>query len=344
MIAPDPNECPLGDSHNFGRRVTLTHSHGLSLVRKPRSIFWEHLFLDSSSRFRSVLRKHSNADIDFDKVLGHVESRPLNRWFGESRYLAPGIRSVGDLQQVGALCAVALVFGWTDLHRDNQVFVDGRLHIIDLECVFWDLQLPSETLLTPGVRNPINRTIFGEKPCCAQDVKQFLFGYLKTLSLIDEARDALLDELKIDLLDEPIRIILRHTRDYNSYLSSRMEPELMLLVEEHEQLKRGDIPYFWGYCGDQDVWYFKEPDCPTKLDQLPLWVTEKVNRAFKTPTQLLSRERIERLKRQGMAEVAYRMVDWSQLPIECDDFEIRLTDSYLKVSAGGLHVQTVVCK
>ena len=44
---------PAGDSHNFGRRVTV----GEARVHKPRTVLWEWLLLSSQSPLRRLLHE-----------------------------------------------------------------------------------------------------------------------------------------------------------------------------------------------------------------------------------------------------------------------------------------------
>ncbi|MEO8875365.1 MAG: hypothetical protein ABI461_07250, partial [Polyangiaceae bacterium] len=57
-MSAGPKRTQLGDSHNFGRRVTL----GQARISKPRTLLWEWLVLSAESPLRRVLDARAKGD------------------------------------------------------------------------------------------------------------------------------------------------------------------------------------------------------------------------------------------------------------------------------------------
>jgi len=150
----------LGDSHNFGRRVTR---HAGRIV-KPRPLLWEWLVLSATSPLRRLLAaigREGHAGRDLFSFLpslrffssgegGEVECiqlQPLKRAStpAERRELA---------RIVGRSLALWSWLGLQDLHWENLVLGhDARRRVVftplDVEMILADLSLPTETKLLP---------------------------------------------------------------------------------------------------------------------------------------------------------------------------------------------------
>lgn len=349
MSSFGPKSFILGDAHNFGRRVSILGGTNPPRIKKPRTVFWENLFLNSESKFRRSLRSLSTKKCDFDYFLGHIGIVEFSDWHGEVDCIERFDSSIPDLYQLGGISALSLIFGWTDLHRENLVVSRARAQIVDLESVFWNTQLLSETLLIPGAHNSADKSVFyGHFPArlSPEQLIEYLAGYLSGFEAIKLNRSVILDSLNESLnphtQSAPVRIILRHTREYSNYLQNRALPLLTWLPEEIEQLERGDVPYFWGYLGMGDVWYLKAWGRPLKAKLLPPWVALKTARAFLTTTQLLERERIERIEKQGAIEAVFRMCDFEKLPYTKDNYKIEIYGGRLRLSTGQINLQVAI--
>ncbi|HQP36676.1 MAG TPA: hypothetical protein PLI95_15930, partial [Polyangiaceae bacterium] len=151
----------LGDSHNFGRRVSIRNGR----ICKPRTVAWEQLMLSASSPLRKLLDseaerdglgKHAFAflpDLRFtpspDRIGGEVEQvrlRPLG---------TPSEARRRELAQVvGRSIALWSWFGVSDLHWENLALgADERSRVVfsplDIEMILADLSMPTETKLIP---------------------------------------------------------------------------------------------------------------------------------------------------------------------------------------------------
>jgi hypothetical protein len=189
--------------------------------------------------------------------------------------------------------------------------VDGANNIvlapIDIEMVLADLSLPTETKLLPdadpevadicrhaaGVRRVLP---FLGKPIDPGDMLATISSYFAMLVFLDRhSKDiaqvfAALPELR----EMPIRICLRGTDEYINVNDPSLWPPL--LDAERQQLKRGDIPYFFRLYDKPGIhWYgnrelteiqtlSSEGDMP-QLDPILL-----VSKGFRAPSRKTLRE------------------------------------------------------
>ena len=281
----------LGDSHNFGRRVSLSGGR----VSKPRTLLWEWLVLAAESPLRRLLEEAAASDglgPDAFGFLPTLEFFELDARRGgqvERAQLEPlptldveGKRALAKI--VGRSLALWSWLGVADLHWENLILgVDPRGRTVfgplDVEMILADLARPTETKLLPdadpeyaeicrhaaGVRRVLPHL---GKPIGAADLVEMASAYLSTLTFLDRhaAELAAVFQALPALQDAPIRICLRGTADYVQADSRSLWPPL--LEGEVEQLERGDIPYFFRLYGRPGIHYFGE-DTLRELKQLP---------------------------------------------------------------------------
>ena len=259
-----------GDPHNFGRRVRLTDD---GRVFKPRSVTWEHLFL-SKTPFREFLEKIL---LDTDAKLNPFSLFPtltfetdygLEKSGFVSNLVLNPIQNEDDISEttlslVGSIIGLLCWFGITDLHSKNMAFgLDGKRRIIycplDIECIFEDIKLPSQTLLLPSEKVAPDKIglskikqLFKGSPTLPQ-IAAICYGYWTTFLALS-SRNEEIDKFIFGLQGFekwPIRLVLRSTSIYQAFLDGRStdeERELPFFKEEKEQLFRGDIPYFFRF-------------------------------------------------------------------------------------------------
>jgi hypothetical protein len=277
-----PSPLPLGDSHNFGRRVSM----GPERVRKPRAILWEWLVLAADSPLRLLLARAAETDglgagaFAFLPDLTFFPSRAVDGAEVERITLEPLLPLV-EREQKRALAqivgrAVAL-FSWlgvSDLHWENLVLGSSlgdpsRIVFapVDVEMILADLSLPTETKLLPdadpeyaeicrhacGVRRVLP---YLGKPVAAADVLAIAGAYRATLAFLERHAEAIANVFAAlpALRETPIRVCLRGTGDYVQAATEPIWPPL--LAAEEEQLARGDIPYFFRLYGRPGIHYF----------------------------------------------------------------------------------------
>jgi len=312
----------LGDSHNFGRRVTLLETR----VRKPRTLLWEWLLLCAESPLRRLLAELAERD-GFGQ--GFFAFLPTLHFFGskgraggevERVVLSPLPRlSKQRRAELAAIVGRSLaLFSWlgvADLHWENLVLgVDARgatvFGPLDIELVLADLALPTETKLLPdadpeyaaicrhasGVRRVLP---YLGKPVAAADLLAMLAAYLETLTLLERHGRAIAEVFANlpELREAPIRVCLRGTDEYVQARSTPLWPPL--LAAETEQMARGDIPYFFRLYGRTGIHYYGN-ETLTQLKRLPLEgdVPQlepllELKRALRSPTR-------EKLRNEGM--------------------------------------------
>lgn len=285
-------EARAGDSHNFGRHVTL----GRARVHKPRTLFWEWLMLGAGSPLRALLRRLAHEDGPGEDAFDFLP---------ELRFTSPAARGGGSVERlvlaplprpsrarrrelavvVGRALATWSWFGVSDLHWENLALGVGRrgrliFTPLDVEIVFDDYALPTATKLLPEADpeySAVNRHACGVrrvlpllgKPVDVGDLVAMVDAYREALLFLDRhaSRIAELCAGVPGLGEAPIRVLLRGTGDY---VRARSEPVWPPLLDaEAEQLARGDIPYFFRLYGRAGIHYFTDPTLERAL-WLPL--------------------------------------------------------------------------
>ena len=268
-----------GDSHNFGRRVSV----GARRVRKPRTILWEWLILGADSPLRHLLADAAERDGLGRDAFGFLPDLKFfpsgERDGGEVQRLQLAPLRVASKKSRRAFSRIAgrslALFSWlgiSDLHWENLVLgVGARGAIVfaplDIEMILSDLSLPTETKMLPDADveyAAICRHACGArrvlpylgKPVDVEDLVAMAGAYRCTLSFLDRHAPEIagvfagLPGLRV----APIRVCLRGT---DEYVRARYEPPWPPLLEaEAEQLARGDIPYFFRLYGRPGIHYF----------------------------------------------------------------------------------------
>jgi hypothetical protein len=281
-ISSQSDPTPLGDAHNFGRRVTRNETR----IVKPRTLAWEQLLLSAKSPLRKFLNAQTELDrnafsflpdLEFALARGEVDRVSLAPL---ETLKKPGKRELANI--VGRALALFTWLGLSDLHWENLVLGrDARGAIIfaplDVEMILADLSLPTETKLLPdadpevaaicqhacGVRRVLP---YLGKPVAADLVVAIASAYRQTLAFLDRNAKAIAEIFaSIPNLDAiPIRVLLRGTDDY--VRRENLWPPL--LGAEQEQIARGDIPYFFRLYGQPGIRYFQN-EALTKIATLP---------------------------------------------------------------------------
>jgi hypothetical protein len=287
---------PLGDSHNFGRRVALRGKR----VSKPRALLWEWLLLSRESPLRQLLgdsqvceplspdwfqflptlRFFTSPAGSRGAVGGEVQKLELTPL---SRLSASGRAELASI--TGRALALFSWLGLSDLHWENLVL--GRDHSdrivfgpLDVEMILAELSLPTETKLLPdpdpeyaaisqhacGLRRVLP---YLGKPMAAAELLGVASGYLLTLAFLERNARAVAEVIAgaPGMRDAPIRVCLRGTEEYVRAHTTALWPPL--LAAEEEQLARGDIPYFFRYYGRRGIHYYADPTLAS-VKRLPL--------------------------------------------------------------------------
>ena len=282
----------LGDSHNFGRRVSTRGER----IAKPRTLLWEWLLLSAQSPLRQLLDRAAQHDGLGPDAFGFL---PTLEFFGsrgpeggevEHLRLEPLQSSSSETRRtlsliVGRSLALWSWLGVADLHWENLVLgVDARQRIVfgplDIELVLAELSLPTETKLLPdadpeyaaicrhasGVRRVLP---YLGKPIQAADLIVMVAAYRSTLAFLDRHSNDIAEVFSNlpGLREAPLRVLLRSTGEYVHAAKTPLWPPL--LDAEAEQLARGDIPYFFRLYGRPGLHYYADPTL-TRIEHLPL--------------------------------------------------------------------------
>ncbi|GEM_PF-2649224 len=252
-----------GDLHNFGNRVLQINS---TTIYKPRVMFWEWLFLDPKSPFRSYINTIFSNSI-FNPILAHHPLSVFNEteWSGFVEVLItdPVIKLSSDEAFLAGSCVGFWSWcGLIDLHLDNIKLgrKEGKLIFmpIDIEAGFHKVFTAFDTLLiTPT--NYHAPEIGGLQHLSGfinnnELLKQFILGFVYTIRLLDN-HSSQIHALVYRILqpNTPFRIIIRPTKEY--YLK-----KISYFIEEQVQLDRGDIPYFFSNLNTVgSLLYFSSP-------------------------------------------------------------------------------------
>ncbi|MDA8018993.1 MAG: type 2 lantipeptide synthetase LanM [Thermoanaerobaculia bacterium] len=280
----------LGDTHNFGRRVVRRSTPGGERIAKPRTVAWERLFLDADSPLRMRLdaaARRAGIDgafsflpdlkffpSDSGSFGGDVEALELKALGQLSADEAQGLARI-----VGRSLALWSWFGVTDLHWENLALGrtdDSRIVFtpLDIEAIFEDLRLPTETKLLPdadqevaeicrhacGVRRVLP---FLGKPVRPEHLVPMAAEYSRMLDLLDDHCDEIAAVVSgLPSLDEtPIRVCLRGTDVYVYAMLGVDRPVWPPFLEAEEaRMARGDVPYFFRLIGQTGIWYYGDAD------------------------------------------------------------------------------------
>ena len=134
-----------GDSHNGGHCVQFEQG----VWHKPRSVYWESLFLHPNSPLRTFIQPHCIMPcLNFTEATDHcTEGWVQNQTILTTQDSTP-VENLQTWASVGSTIALLSVLGVYDLHRDNMAigfdpagnFVFGPL---DVECLGFSFELVS---------------------------------------------------------------------------------------------------------------------------------------------------------------------------------------------------------
>lgn len=365
------NTALTGDPHNFGRRVQLLSD---GTIHKPRTIAWEWLFLSSQSPLRKLLCDAFEgqalpcpfdlfADVSFSPTGASLAHGRVERVFWEPDRLE---LTVEVSQKIGSVIGLLSWFGIGDLHEQNLAF--GRMRAsgrpicmpLDIECIFDDYQLPSQTLLVAakgqelagcGLRSLYPLIENSSTPL--QAIAAIGMGYVGSLDLLDQL-EAPIGELIGSLAQAdqwPIRVILRDTSSYpieKDFNANDWSPPL--LPSEIEQLRRKDIPYFFRSIESRELAYFTSPEHATLIpvDELS---TSRFPRLANIRELKKSNRRFAWANRQTLLEAGLLQLTRGMLPANIkpstatiNDLSIEVTQEQIICDLGNSKNRRFQCK
>ncbi|HEY8269852.1 MAG TPA: DUF4135 domain-containing protein [Pseudobdellovibrionaceae bacterium] len=323
------------DKHNFGQLVKPMERASSLYFRKPRPVFWEHLFFGKESPLESVFSEiGENGQVSLASLLFNLEIDVESEWLGYSKEIPRSNESVTDqhFYSFGVLLAYAYLFGIRDLHKFNLIKTKTHLQVIDAEVVLTNLILPNESVLLPFKDVPFNvcglNLLVDSLVATISSQKQLIFaGYFDLFAVAFCKQRALLESLSVAASTAPIRIIIRNTKVYSNHLNGSSKI-LDLLSEEQAQLERGDIPYFFKRLGDNQLYWISSTDGNTSSVQSTDSFTTDVDRHAQQPSLLIgSPEVVEKKMAQGALFLQRKLGS-------SDSYEFSWNDGKLTLSPG----------
>lgn len=259
-MAPKPIEGdPLGDPHNFGKRVQFING----AFHKPRSVFWEKFFFSTHSPLRPILENDFSFLFNL-KILSESSGSGVTE-----KVSSASVANESWARMYGFLAAYCFYFGIYDLHSENIISAPWGPQVVDCESAFGLMVLPHEGMLFP-YRN-IARSRSGLWPFVVsraegklekQEVLGLISGFATGLSELILKTPSLIEELKnLEGGSQSLRVFLRPTAEY---VSADFNQELFI-TEEKIQLARGDIPFFFSFPGKADLFFWNKPDQMQKV-------------------------------------------------------------------------------
>lgn len=263
----------VGDLHNFGEFVYAEDNQ----VFKPRTLFWENLFLNSKSELRQLVDSlciNSNITSPFSVApdLEFSTDYLKNGWVERLVLVQPvGKITFEEVQGVAAMVGLCYWFGIGDLHHEN-VFA-GRNQSstlicfpVDIEVVFDKMTHVNQTLLLPSERVPEDKCglfkILESLRSLSEDSRiMFVETFLKFINILNENVEVIMGKvLELNSSDSNlVRVILRDTKTYRGIIEGRILCE-DLIEEEKVQLSRGEIPFFVRNMGSDTIYYFRNKE------------------------------------------------------------------------------------
>lgn len=288
------------DLHNFGQKVAQVGRGSEVYFQKPRPIFWEWFFFGTNSPLKEIFNKTQFADGIFN-----LQVEMNQNFTGFSKKVDEGINFNKDSHayHLGALLAYCYVFGIRDLHKGNVIKTQSHLQVIDAEVVLTRLLLPNETLLLPFRETPFSvsaaqKTFDRQDDINLDNLKQILSGYFDLFTALLEKHDELLstfEQYREKMRNVPIRHIIRDTVHYRNYLKNKaVLPPVSFCKDELTQLERGDVPYYFKFIGDINLYSYTSASGDfSQVSDIPTDFVKGVERAAINPVDLLRLGRLQ---------------------------------------------------
>ena len=171
--------------------------------RKPRPVFWEHLFFGQDSVLKPLFSEvGANGPFDLGSFLFNLEVEVESEWLGYSREIQRSDTPLTDqhFYSFGVLLAYAYAFGIRDLHKFNLIKTKTHLQVIDAEVVLANLILPNETVLLPFKDVPFEdcgaNLLVNSLEQLSADRRRLIFaGHFDLFAVIFKKQNILLEQL-----------------------------------------------------------------------------------------------------------------------------------------------------
>lgn len=273
----------LADKHNFGQQVEKIQRGFDIWYQKPRSVYWEWLFFGKTSPLKNLFNvKGKNGIRPIADYFFNLDVEIESKWSGSAKEIPTEVQkpTLEHFYSFGTLIAYCYIFGIRDLHKQNLIMTKTHLQAVDIEVVFTEILLPHETLLFPfktigyefaGIGALIN----SKNELTKTQIEQVILGYWDLFDLITIRKveiEKVLTEL--DFSEVPIRVIVRNTSEYKTLLDNSLNN---ILPSEIEQLNRGDIPFYFKFVGNKNLYWLKTKEL-SQAEESPLEFQKDIDR------------------------------------------------------------------
>lgn len=281
----------LGDLHNFGQAVRCeTTPDGNTWFKKPRTVFWEHLFFGVTSPLRCFF---SRPEILFGQIVEPTYPSSVGRCL---EVKSQNSTIPNGHYAFGYLLGYAYLFGIQDLFCENLIRTSKNIQPIDAEIVLSKFFLPHESSLIPFKTTPFEKSglsLLEPNPSLitTTSVREIIDGFVEVLSEATSKAVHILEQIEREVGSSqiPIRILLRPTSEYRNWQESAAK----YLPEEIEQMSRGDIPYFFKFIGDDSVYFYQRNDAAIAIKSTPQDLIEPLKNLAVHPSELIRENRIQ---------------------------------------------------
>lgn len=286
------------DLHNFGQQVTQEERASEIYFRKPRPVYWEWFFFAQNSPLKNCFHIEKLSEVIFN-----LDVEIFDGPGGLSKKVLEAAESDIDLHHsynFGVLAAYCYIFGIRDLHKGNVIRTKSHLQVIDAEVVLSKILLPNETLLLPFKETSFEicaaKKSFSQLDVIDTDkLSEILSGFFSLFSCVIDSREKMLsifDEHKEKMLKVPVRHIMRDTANYRKWREQQISPTIPFCQSELLQLSRGDIPYFFKFIGDSQLYAYTNTHGEYEAVAPPIEFQKGIDREAARPSDLLALPRI----------------------------------------------------
>lgn len=300
-----------GDLHNFGQKVSRKSDQNAYF--KPRCIFWEHFYFSKQSPLYLFFKNQlSSSDFLFFENHFQLTIETTNNFqTGTSiELINEKINSQIDFYSFGMLTAYCTFFGIIDLHTGNVIYNGKHFIPIDIELVNGALRLPTETLLFPinDEERPYSVYQQIEKYFNQNTIDQFISGFYQMFHLLfTHTKSLSLFLQNFDFTKYPVRVIVMHTLKYKDTTEA-------LIAEEKLQIERKDIPFFFKFINDNNMYYYNEKSEALKVKEQNERTLKKFNQLALNFNEILKPERLENLfinSNLYFAKIFFKEKNWN---------------------------------
>lgn len=334
---------PKGDFHNFNRFVSQRKLNGAIVFNKPRPVFWEMFFFGERSPLKRVF---TSTTIQMN--LRHLQAKGVFDNDVKAINSADRLATLDDFYAFGQLLAYCYFFGLQDIHKDNLLITENGLQVIDLEQAFSDMLLPNQSLLLPV--NPGGIWIAGLNVLTNKAIdqlgkfesKKMIDGFLSlskvVLDSVDQITEILLTS-QASFQNQPLRVYLRGTKDYDEKLRGESAVSNWF-YEESVQLTRGDIPYFFSYLGDNNVYYYTTKCGVKEKAEVPAAFHKFTDYCGKNIADLFNKKLIREKWARGILFLAKKLEILDGVDLQWTDCSVVRKEGQLKFISPLLMVTT----